>query len=784
MLRSCFSNLLATLFVVILPVTSTLAATDGDVWPRSFVSEGTQITIHEPLIDSWDGFNLKAHSAVAVKPGKQEPVYGVVGFSGLTLVDKAERMVKIEELRVDTANFPSFAEQPPGFLPIVTRAMEKRASKIGLDRLEAVMALGDDLTEINPVPVKNPVPRIIFAEKPSVLVYIDGEPKYAPLKDSDDSLWRVVNTRVLLLRDGTGKHYLHIYNGFMETPGLAGPWTVLAKPSSQLKKAAAAARKDGKTDLLEGEGSDNSADLPSLAAISPDIYIATAPTELFVTEGEANFAPIEGTQLLYVTNSSGSIFKHLQDNRNYVLISGRWFRAGSLNGPWEFVPAKNLPPDFAQIPDESPKENVKASVPGTSQAKEALIANRIPQTAKVSRDDARFIPLEFDGEPQLAPIEGTTLDYVINCATPVIRVDDQTWYALQNGVWYIAFSLDGPWRLADTIHAAIYSIPPSSPLHYVTYVKVYRATPQYVYVGYTPGYFGTVVSDNVIVYGTGYYYNPWIGSYWYGPPLTYGLGCNIAWTPWTGWGFSFGFGIGWGWGSGWYYPPSPWWGPYYYGSRYYGHRHAWGPGGWAYTTGNYYRRGSYSSANYPRYRSRNIYGNAYNSRRGTVAAGQPRSAQNIYRSDAARSATAPAVSRKTRQGETLFGTREGKVYRPTRQGTWEAVNPPARKSTGIQAPARDFSRQAPARDFSREQRARQTGEQRYRSFQGIPRPERSQTAPSGWSSGRQFNLPAGGQGTVKGGGYSRGGHSSPPGGYSRGGGAPSGSAPQRGSGRR
>ena len=38
----------------------------------------------------------------------------------------------------------------------------------------------------------------------------------------------------------------------------------------------------------------------------------------------------------------------------------------------------------------------------------------------------------------------------------------------------------------------IYTIPANSPLHYVTYVRVYGSTNEEVYVGYTPGYYGTV----------------------------------------------------------------------------------------------------------------------------------------------------------------------------------------------------------------------------------------------------------------------------------------------------
>jgi hypothetical protein len=40
------------------------------------------------------------------------------------------------------------------------------------------------------------------------------------------------------------------------------------------------------------------------------------------------------------------------------------------------VPANRLPPDFANLPDDCPKENVKAGVPGTPQATEAGVAAR------------------------------------------------------------------------------------------------------------------------------------------------------------------------------------------------------------------------------------------------------------------------------------------------------------------------------------------------------------------------------------------------------------------------
>ena len=131
--------------------------------------------------------------------------------------------------------------------------------------------------------------------------------------------------------------------------------------------------------------------------------------------------PIENTALVYVKNTTGNVFLNLNDQKTYVLVTGRWFRGPYLAGPWEYVAGTDLPPDFARIPDDSPKENVKASVPGTPQAQEAVIANEIPQMATIDRAKAQFTPV-IDGAPDLRPIPDTPLSYVFNSPSPIIMV--------------------------------------------------------------------------------------------------------------------------------------------------------------------------------------------------------------------------------------------------------------------------------------------------------------------------------------------------------------------------
>src|SRR6478735_10221336 len=87
----------------------------------------------------------------------------------------------------------------------------------------------------------------------------------------------------------------------------------------------------------------------------------------------------------------------------------------------------------------------------------SLIDNQIPQTATVDRKKAK-VSVRYDGKPDLKPIEGTSLEYVANAAIPVIKAGS-SYYAVQNGVWFVANSAAGPWAVATEVPAAIYAIP-------------------------------------------------------------------------------------------------------------------------------------------------------------------------------------------------------------------------------------------------------------------------------------------------------------------------------------
>jgi hypothetical protein len=669
-------------------------AGDELTWPREFEDIGAKVDIYQPQIEKWQGVDFETRSAVAITPaGSNAPVYGVFWMKARAEVDKAARIVTLNDVEVTKAKFPSVPELQNEYLALIRKHVPTIGKTVALDHLEASYAVSEAVKQARTVAVKNDPPHIFYSASPSLLVLVDGPPVLRPVPNS--TVQRVINSQALILNDG-GVFYLRAADQWYQASDVGGPWSWTANVPASLDAATQAAVAGQSVDLMPL--STNS------VTLMPDIFVSITPAELIQTEGPANLVPIEGTDLMQIENSDNALFFYNSNQRFYALISGRWFNASSLQGPWEFVPYAQLPKDFAKIPPTHPKANVLVSVPGTPQANEAVIANSIPQTATVQRNTAK-LELTYDGAPQFKPIEGTPLLYAINTAIPVIEVDQQTYYSVQNGVWFVATSPNGPWAVATSVPAVIYSIPASSPLHYVTYVRVYGSTPDVVYAGYTPGYLGTeVCPDHVVVYGTGWYYPPYIGSYWIGSPCSYGFGVGFA----DNWGIGFGFGFGAGeWLGTWCHP---WWGPYHWGWRHhfdYDHvslnhvniYHHWGPGvahaehGYGFNAWN----GREWSHNWSSHFS------PYSGPALDHTGGAPLGAYhgNFH----ARLPQAPLAPRQFTP-HNLYGGRDGSVYRQNPSGAWERNTGPAWHP----APA------APRAELQPHAFGRAMGEQRFNNF--------------------------------------------------------------------
>ncbi len=537
----------------------------ADPWPRDVSIANAAVLIYQPQVNSWTGNRIDFRAALAIKPaGAQNETFGVAFATARTQVDKVARTVVFENLNVTKVDFPTLPDRGAQYAAELQKRLASDVRTISLDRLESSLAL----VGVKPpsVEVQNTPPQVIVSYSPAILVPIDGAPVMKPAPQSS-RFQRVVNTRALILQGGFGdRYFLHVHGGWLQADSLAGPWTqAFLRPllQSDADAIAQALGKSGAVDLLDGPP--NAKPKPSLADGIPAIYVTQAPAELIVFKGQPDFVPIQGTGLLWASNTTSDVLVDTADNRYYALLAGRWFRGPGLSGPWSFVASNALPADFARIPPHSLAGAVLPTVAGTPQAQEALIANSIPQTATVPlANGPKFTP-SFDGAPQHAPVAGTSLSYVTNASVPIIQVTPASYYAVEAGVWFTAPRVTGPWAIATSVPTAIYAIPPSSPLYYVTYVRIYEATPQYVYVGYTPGYLGTVVSPyGTIVYGTGYVYSPWIGSVWYATPYTYGVAAAPVYNPYVGYTFGFAMGLA---TAAWM---EPYWGGAYYHPAYWG----------------------------------------------------------------------------------------------------------------------------------------------------------------------------------------------------------------------
>lgn len=509
-------------------------------WPRAFQLADARLTVYQPQVEDWKGNRLFFRCAVAVLPtGAKDEIFGVIWGQARTQVDRVTRSVTLEDVTLSRSSFPTLRDEGAAYRGELQKQVAKNVQTVSLDRLEASLTAAGVL-KASSVEVRNAPPRILVSYSPAILVPISGDPVWRRIADTDFE--RVLNSRAAILRKtGEKALYLHVYDGWLSTSSLAGPWTEPLIVPPGLDGVLADLVKQGQVDGLDG---DHVQPKPSLENGAPAIYTSTKPAELIVFKGQPDLQPVTDTNLLWASNTTADVLVDTTDNDYFVLLAGRWYTGATLNGPWKYVASKDLPPDFRKIPPGSPAGLVLASVAGTPQAKEALIENSIPQTATVSLENGPTFTPVYDGAPKLAPIPGTPLHYVVNAATPTIRVDANTWYALRAGVWFVAPAADGAWTVASTVPAVIYTIPTSSPLHYVTYVQIYGSGPGVVYEGYSPGYLGTVVdADGVVVYGTGYTYDPWIGTVYYAPPATWSIEAQPVYNPATGWTYGFALGL-------------------------------------------------------------------------------------------------------------------------------------------------------------------------------------------------------------------------------------------------
>jgi hypothetical protein len=495
-------------------------------WPRQFDSSSGTFIIYQPQPEDLVGDVLSGRAAFSLqKTGTSNPNFGVLWFNEHIVIDRDSSTVTAREFDVTKVRLPSIT---PADASSYEKLVEAEAAGWDLSGSLEELQTGLAATEkerASVAQINNAPPRILFHYQRAILVVYDGAPTRQPIEGTN--LERVANTPYAVVYDPSDRlYYLNGANLWYSAKDPLGPWADIPGPPDRVR--AAVPPDTSSEDQVRGT--------------PPEVLTATAPTELISIDGPPQYAPLVGDELLYISNTESDVVREVSTQAIYVLLAGRWYRAATPEGPWTFVRGDQLPASFRQVPPDSPKGNILASVAGTDQANDAIADAEIPQTSAIQRSATDFA-VTYDGAPQFEAIAGTNLRYAVNADAEVILADGR-YYACDQGVWYISDQPTGPWSVSETRPIGVDDIPPSCPVYDARYVYIYDATPSWVYMGYLPGYFGCYPYYGTVVYGTGYVYRPWRGRHHYYPrPCTWGF--HARYNPWfSRWSFGYSYGTG------------------------------------------------------------------------------------------------------------------------------------------------------------------------------------------------------------------------------------------------
>jgi hypothetical protein len=559
-------------------------------WPREKYSNGTRLIIYQPQVDNWKNFqDLSWRMAISLTPNSGKTVVGVVEMKGNTNIDNVAKLVTITNPEITGTYFPGLDKPAAEKMEQLFKTFVPSNISISLYHLIASMPKKEAPSGVQ---LNNDPPKIFVEYKPSILLSVNGEPVLSEVPNTN--LKFIVNTQwPLFFDEGNSTYYLAVGQHWLTASSLAGQWSPTKKLSPDMSKVPQDKQWSALKKFIPPPANPKGA--------APDVFYSDKPAEVILFDGQPVYAKIPDTQLEYATNTNSVVFLYTPKQQLYYLTAGRWFRADDLKGPWTYA-TPDLPPDFAKIPLSSPASAILATVPGTEEAKDAVLLAQVPTTITVSQKEAAAkVKVDYAGDPKFEPIKGTSMEYATNTSDKVIKVGDVYYLCLQ-GVWFMSPSPTGPWTTCTSVPKEIYTIPSSSPVYNVTYVTQTANPDGTVTANYTAGYLGTFIlgaaTGAILADGSGYWWPPYCyGGFYYPYPATY---CGAYW------------------GYGYRYPA-----PYYdYTTGAYGWKaSAYGPYGSATAGARYnpytgtYARGAHVSTPY----GSRTYAQAYNPYTGTYA---------------------------------------------------------------------------------------------------------------------------------------------------------------------
>ena len=499
--------LIATVALFALPVelraaTSTTESgqSSDSSWPREKYSNGTRLIIYQPQVDDWKNFqDLSWRMAVSITPKSGKTVVGVVEMKGTTDIDNVAKLVNITNPEITGTYFPSLDKATAEKMEQEFKTFVPSSVSISLYHLIASTPKKEAPSGVQ---LNNDPPKIFVAYRPSILLSVNGEPALSDVPNTN--LKYVVNTEWPLFFDaGNFAYYLAVGQQWLTANKLEGQWSPTKKLPSDMSKVPQDKQWTALKKFIPPPANPKGG--------TPDVFYSDEPAEVILFDGQPAYTKIPGTQLEYATNTNSVVFNYTPKQQFYYLTAGRWFRADKLQGPWTYA-TPDLPADFAKIPSSSPASGILASVPGTEEAKDAVLLAQVPTTITVNQKEAAAkVKVDYSGEPKFEAIRGTSMEYATNTRDKVVKVGDVYYLCLQS-VWFMSPNPTGPWTTCTSVPQEIYKIPPSSPVYNVTYVTQTPNPDGTVTASCTAGYLGTFIlgaaTGAILADGSGYWGPP------------------------------------------------------------------------------------------------------------------------------------------------------------------------------------------------------------------------------------------------------------------------------------
>ncbi|HEY6899286.1 MAG TPA: hypothetical protein VI233_01530, partial [Puia sp.] len=237
-IRLIFSMLLAVLSVSAVSHAQGVSSAQQPQqdWPRSFTTDdGTVIKVYQPQPESFSDNVLKSRWAISVTQNGKDPVFGTFWSIANVETDRDSRRVIIQSVKVPNVKFPGQTDD--NFTSSVKVALEANlpsaAGDLSLDELLSSLDQNLEQKKLSK-DLNTTAPRIIYSDRPSLLVMIDGQPKLQNNKDWGMDV--VVNTPFTIVKPEDGRFYLYGGKRWYTAQAATGPYSEAGNVPSSLSK--------------------------------------------------------------------------------------------------------------------------------------------------------------------------------------------------------------------------------------------------------------------------------------------------------------------------------------------------------------------------------------------------------------------------------------------------------------------------------------------------------------------------------------------------------------------